>query len=175
MYRLIALASLALVACGTTPPAETPAPAEVVVEAPPAAALPAAALNVTMPEGWAAVEGAVIDIHYMKGTTSFMVKPEPFTETEIGAVTAKAIEIYKSTFTNVVLLGEPAPIQIAGVEGRKFVFTGEVGGLQMKYLSAYFMLGGKTYAATFGGLTADFDTLAPEYDAILGQLSAAGH
>ncbi len=169
----VLLSVLFIAGCGTTNPIQDQAPIDdpaqkqgTSVETP---KTQANGLNptVTVPEGWEPVEGSVLKVQYLKGTTSFMAKPESFNTTDLDEVTKQAITMLKNAFKNVETIGQTEKITVDGEDARKFLFTAEVAGLKMKYEYVYVLVDNQIYAITFGGSASDFDNLLTDYQAIL--------
>jgi hypothetical protein len=80
-------------------------------------------INVTVPDGWKAVEGSVLEYQYMKNTASFMIKKEAFSETTLDGVVAAAESIFKQTFTGYKKIGSTENIKVGGKDAKKIVFT----------------------------------------------------
>jgi len=133
---------------------------------------PAATVNISIvpPEGWEPVEGSVLQVQYLKGTASFMVKDENFTGDALDAVVEEAKEIFTGSFDNVEYLGEPEYITVDGKDGVKLLFTCEISSMKMKYEYVYLFVGDDVYAITFGDLADNFDKLSADYEAILGAI-----
>jgi len=131
------------------------------------AASEAAQITVTLPEGWARVEGSVLEHQYMKGTASFMLKPENYTGETLDDVVAEALEILGGAFGQLETEGDPETITVDGRDARKVTFTCTVSGLEMKYTYVFVFVGDETYVFTFGDLAGTFDSLAADYDQIL--------
>lgn len=130
---------------------------------------PAGEVNISIvpPEGWEPVEGSVLQVQYLKGTASFMVKDENFSGDTLDAVVVEAKEIFTGSFDNVEYLGEPEYITVDGKDGVKLLFTCEIGSMKMKYEYVYLFAGNDVYAITFGDLADNFDKLSADYEAIL--------
>ena len=157
-----------------TAPTEEIAPTEenvpAVTEIAPAeesAASEAAQITVTLPEGWARVEGSVLEHQYMKGTASFMLKPENYTGETLDDVVAEALEILGGAFGQLETEGDPETITVDGRDARKVTFTCTVSGLEMKYTYVFVFVGDETYVFTFGDFAGTFDSLTADYDQIL--------
>ncbi|NMC57228.1 MAG: hypothetical protein GYA50_08420 [Eubacteriaceae bacterium] len=128
-------------------------------------------INVTVPDGWKAVEGSVLEHQYMKNTASFMIKKEAFSETTLDGVVAAAEGIFKQSFTNYKAVGTPQSIKVGGKDAKKIIFTCEVGKLKMKYMYVYLFVGNDTYAITFGDQQSTFDSLSADYQTILNAIT----
>jgi hypothetical protein len=128
-------------------------------------------ISVTPPAGWEPVAGSVLPVQYLKGTASFMVKEEAFPGENIDAVVEKAKSSFESAFDNVQYVGEPEAVTVDGMDARKLIFTCEVSGMNMKYEYVYLFAGNDVYAITFGDLADSFDTLASDYETILGDIT----
>ena len=157
-----------------TAPAEEIAPAEgnapVVTEIAPAEESSEAAagqITVALPEGWARVEGSVLEHQYMKGTASFILKPENYTGETLDDVVAEALEILGGAFGSLETEGDPESITVDGRDAKKVTFTCTVSGLEMKYTYVFVFVGEETYVFTFGDAAATFDSLTADYDQIL--------
>lgn len=128
-------------------------------------------INVTVPDGWKAVEGSVLEYHYMKNTASFMIKKEAFSETALDGVISAAEGIFKQTFTGYKKIGATEKIKVGGKDAQKIIFTCEVGKIKMKYMYVYLFVGNDTYAITFGDQQSTFDSLSSDYKTILNSIT----
>ncbi|HEX3028110.1 MAG TPA: hypothetical protein VHT34_02115 [Clostridia bacterium] len=128
------------------------------------------AIEITPPQGWQAMEGSVLPVHYMKNTASFMVKEEPFTSDTLDGVVDEALEIYGKTFSNLAVQGETETTTIDGKDAKKLTFTCTISKMNMKYLYVYLLVEGKTYVITFGDLADTFDSLSADYETILNNI-----
>jgi len=130
------------------------------------------AINIVIspPEGWEAVEGSVLPVHYSKNTASFMVKQEGFRGATIDEVVQEAKSAFDSAFDNVTYINEEN-IKVDGKEAKKIVFTCEVSKMQMKFEFVYLFVGSNVYAITFGDLADTFDSLTSDYEKILEAIS----
>lgn len=126
--------------------------------------------EITPPEGWEAVAGSVLPVHYMKETASFMVKEEALQSDTPDGLIAEAKDIFESAFDKVSYVGDTEALTVDGYDARKFVFTCEISGLPMKYEYVYLLAGGTVWAVTFGDTTESFDTHAADYEQILSEL-----
>jgi len=169
----VLLSVLFITGCGTTNTIQDKTPINDSSQNPGTAAkAPKTGVNginptVNVPEGWKPVEGSILKIQYLKGTTSFMAKPESFNTTDLDEVTAQAVSMFKDAFTNVETLGATEKITVDGKDARKLLFTAEVAGVKMKYEYVYVLVDNQIYAITFGGSASDFDDLQADYRAIL--------
>jgi len=127
-------------------------------------------ITVSMPDGWEKNESSVLEHQYMKGTSSFMLKSEPFEGTDLYDIVDQAKEIYSNTFDNVTYIGSTKDIEINENPAKTIVFTADIAGLEMKYMYAYTIINGEVYVATFGDLASTFDSLQSDYDAILASI-----
>lgn len=128
-------------------------------------------IKITPPEGWTPVEGSVLQVQYMKNTASFMVKAEPlFAGKTLDDVSAEAISIFKTTFDDFTLEGEPKSISVDGKEAVKVTFTCTVSKLNMKYQYVYLFVNNTVYSITFGDLADSFDSYSADYETILSQI-----
>lgn len=128
-------------------------------------------LRASVPDGWTAITGSVLEYQFMKNTASFMMKTENFSGSTLDEVVAEAEEIFKSSFGNFQEEGNPETIEVAGTDARKIVFTCQVGKISMKYMYVYLFVGKNLYAVTFGDLQTTFDSLAGDYQAILDSMT----
>lgn len=128
-------------------------------------------LRASVPEGWNAITGSVLEYQFMKNTASFMLKTENFSGSTLDEVVAEAEEIFKNSFGDFQEEGNPEAIKVAGTDARKIVFTCQVGKLSMKYMYVYLFVGNKLYAVTFGDMQTTFDSLAGDYQAILDSMT----
>lgn len=169
----VMLSVLFITGCGTTDPIQGQTPTDNPSQnSGPAAVAPKAQANglnptVFVPEGWKPVEGSVLKVQYLKGTTSFMAKTESFNTTNLDEASAQAFAMIKNAFKNVEAIGLTEKITVDGQDARKFLFTGEVSGIKMKYEYVYVLVDNQIYAITFGGDVANFDDLQADYQAIL--------
>jgi len=125
---------------------------------------------VELPDGWAPVEGSVLEHQYMKNTASFMLKTENFSSGTLDEVVSEALSMYESFFDDVQAAGEAETITVDGIDARKLTFTCAVSGMDMKYTYVYLFAGGETYVLTFGDLADSFDSLASDYEAIINTI-----
>jgi hypothetical protein len=127
-------------------------------------------IEITPPSGWEPVEGSVIPVQYLKDTSSFMVKQEPFQSTALDDVISEAKGAFEGSFEGVTYAGDAEGITVDGKDARKLIFTCEVSGMQMKYEYVYLVAGGSVYAITFGGPADTFDSLSADYEQILADI-----
>lgn len=127
-------------------------------------------IEITPPDGWTPVEGSVLPVHYMKGTASFMVKTEPFSNATLDDVVNEALGIYQKSFDNLKVQGEVEPFTVNEKDARKLTFTCTVSKMNMKFLYVYLFAADKTYVITFGDQESTFDTLAADYETILSNI-----
>lgn len=120
------------------------------------------------PSGWERVQGSVLQVHYLKGTASFMVKEEPaFTSKTLDGIVGEAKKKFEAAFKNVSYAGDVKTVSVDGKDARAFIFTCKVSSLNMKYEYVYLLAGGKTFAITFGDMEDQFDSLSADYAQIL--------
>ena len=157
-----------------TAPAKEIAPAEentsVVTEiAPTTESSEADAVQVTvaLPEGWARVEGSVLEHQYMKSTASFMLKPENYTGETLDDVVTEALDILGGAFDQLETRGDPESITVDGRDAKKVTFTCVVSDIEMKYTYVFVFVGDETYVLTFGDFAGTFDSLSADYDQII--------
>lgn len=127
-------------------------------------------IEITPPDGWIPVEGSVLPVQYMKGTSSFMVKEEPFSGANLDDVVGEALEIYQDSFDNIEVQGEAEPFTVDGKDARKLTFSCTISDMNMKFIYVYLFAADKTFVITFGDQESTFDTLAADYETILGSI-----
>lgn len=128
-------------------------------------------IEIDPPSGWEPVVGSVLQVQYMKGTASFMVKKEGlFSGKTADDVVLEAKEIFSKTFKDVSYEGEKKAVTINGKDARQIKFTCTVGKIKMKYEYVYLLVGGSVYAITFGDLADNFDSLSKDYEQILKEI-----
>lgn len=127
-------------------------------------------VEIVPPEGWTPVEGSVLDVQYLKGTASFMVKPEPFAGATLDEVVKEAAAIYQKSFGSYAAEGEAKPLTVDGKDARKLTFTCTVSNIQMKFTYVYLFAGDQTYVITFGDQEGAFDALSADIGTILNDI-----
>lgn len=130
----------------------------------------AVTVEIAPPEGWTPVEGSVLDVQYLKGTASFMVKPEPFAGATLDEVVKEAAAIYQKSFGSYAAEGEAEPLTVDGKDARKLMFTCTVSNIQMKFTYVYLFVGDQTYVITFGDRESTFDALSTDIKTILNDI-----
>ncbi len=125
-----------------------------------------AAIETPLPEGWSPVENAIIPVHYMKNSTSFMVKTEPYQSKDLDGVVDECKAAFEGVFDDVVV-ESVEELTIDGKDARKMVFTCKVSGLKMKFEYDFLFVGNKVYVITFGDLADTFDNLKSDYEMII--------
>lgn len=130
----------------------------------------AVTVEIAPPEGWMPVEGSVLDVQYLKGTASFMVKPEPFAGVTLDEVVKEATAIYQKSLGSYAAEGEAKPLTVDGKDARKLTFTCTVSNIQMKFTYVYLFAGDQTYVITFGNQESTFDTLSTDIETILNDI-----
>lgn len=128
-------------------------------------------IAVIVPDGWTTVEGSVLDVQYMKGTASFMVTNDPFTSKELSEIVTQAKTTFENSFDNVQYLGDVQDLNVGGYEAKRFTFTANVAGLDMKYTYVYTVVDEKVYAITFGDMSTTFNDLSSDYESILENIT----
>lgn len=128
-------------------------------------------IKVTMPDGWTAVAGSVLSVHYMKDTCSTMVKEEKFGSKNLDDIVLEAKGIFSKTFENTKYIGEVEKITVDGFDGRKFLMTCDVSKLNMKYEYVYLSVNDHIYVITFGDFVKTFDIHTEDYRQILKNIS----
>lgn len=131
-------------------------------------------IQITPPEGWKSVAGSPLEVQYLKGTASFMVKPERFSGASLDEVVTEAEEIYRKSFHDYTAAGEPGQITVDGKEARKLTFTCTIGKIAMKFMYVYLFAGNQTYVITFGDQESTFGAIEPDIDIILKNIRFAG-
>jgi hypothetical protein len=116
------------------------------------------------------MEGSVLPVHYMKGTASFMVKAEPFSSATLDDVVNEALGIYQKSFDHFIVQGEVEPFTVDEKDARKLTFTCTISKINMKFLYVYLFAADNTYVITFGDQESTFDSLIPDYEAILSNI-----
>lgn len=128
-------------------------------------------VKVTPPDGWEPVEGSTALHQYMNNGSSFIVTADFMPSS---AKTPDAyMDFVKEQFTKVfddVKYGDIENLTIAGVEGRKLIFTCKVAGFEMKYNVYYAFNNSKAYTFTCGGLSNQFDTLGGDYEKFINSV-----
>lgn len=124
-------------------------------------------IEIVPPDGWTLNENSVLPVHYMKGTTSFMVKPEPYQSKDLDGVVSEAKKIFSDTFDDVKFEVESQELTIDGKEARKMIFTCKVSSMNMKYEYDFLFVNEKVYVITFGGASDSFDSLSSDYEQII--------
>jgi predicted small lipoprotein YifL len=124
-------------------------------------------IKITPPAGWNPVEGSTLPVHYMKNTTSFMIKEEGFLGNTVDEIVPQVKASFEGAFENVSYIGDAKKITVDGIDARQIVFTCSVSGLDMKYEYVYLLVGGDLYAITFGDMGDTFDDLSADYAQIL--------
>ena len=124
-------------------------------------------IEIVPPSGWEPVAGSVLPVQYLKDTSSFMVKKEPFQSTVLDDVISEAKGAFGGSFEGVTYAGDAEDITVDGKDARKLIFSCEVSGMQMKYEYVYLVAGGSVYAITFGGPADAFDSMSADYEQIL--------
>lgn len=127
-------------------------------------------VEITPPEGWTPVEGSVLDVQYLKGTASFMVKPEPFAGATLDEVVKEATAIYQKSFGSYTPEGQAEPLTVDSKDARKLTFTCTVSNIQMKFTYVYLFAGDQTYVITFGDQKSTFDALNTDIETILNDI-----
>lgn len=131
-----------------------------------------AKISVTVPDGWAVVGGSILPAQYMKNTASFLAKEEPsFQSKDLAGVVAEAKSMFETAFDNVTYVGSDEDITVDNKDAKKFTFTCEISGMQMKYTYVFMFVNNSVYAITFADLATTFDSLASDYNTILGNIS----
>lgn len=128
-------------------------------------------IKVTMPDGWTAVTGSVLPVHYMKNTCSVMVKEEKFSSKNLDDVVLEVKGIFNKSFENTKYIGEAEKITVDGFDARKFLMTCDVSKLNMKYEYVYLSVNGHIYVIVFGDLSKTFDSQIQDYQQILEGIS----
>ncbi|MFA6940135.1 MAG: hypothetical protein WCQ54_04025 [Clostridiaceae bacterium] len=128
-------------------------------------------IKVSMPDGWTAVAGSVLPVHYMKDTSSTMVKEEKFSSKALDDIVLEVKGIFNKTFENTKYIGEVEKITVDGFDGRKFLMTCNVSKLNMKYEYVYLSVNDHIYVITFGDFAKTFDSHTQDYQQILENIS----
>lgn len=124
-------------------------------------------IEIEPPTGWAPVEGSVIPVQYMKETTSFMVKAEPYQSKDLDGVVEEAKSIFEGAFDDVEFSKDIESLKIDGRDAKKMVFSCKVMGLDMKYEYYFLFVKEKVYVITFGGLGTSLDSLSGDFAQII--------
>lgn len=127
-------------------------------------------IEILPPAGWEPNKDSVLPVHYMKETTSFMVKQEPYQSKDLEGVISEAQEIFKGAFDDVKFEVESEDLTIDGKEAKKMIFTCKVSGMEMKYEYDFLFVEEKVYVITFGGLSDSFDSLSSDYEQIINDI-----
>jgi len=151
----------------SAPPAAQTSAGQTAENTPPADAV---TVEITPPAGWESVAGSVLDVQYLKGTASFLVKPEELAGATLDEAVESAEAIYQNAFGQYAAEGEPETITIDGKDARRLTFTCTVSNIPMKFVYAYLFAGNQTYVITFGDQESTFDAIEPDIDAILGSI-----
>ncbi|HUM83910.1 MAG TPA: hypothetical protein PLN48_09040 [Lachnospiraceae bacterium] len=123
-------------------------------------------VRVQMPEGWEKVSGSVLDVQYLKGTASFLVKEEDFGGANLDDAVKAAEEIFSASFDGYTRSGEPEAISVDEKDARKLTFTCSVSSMKMKYCCIYLYAGDRLFAMTFADLADTFDEIVPDIEQI---------
>lgn len=124
-------------------------------------------VTITPPAGWQPVEGSVLDVQYLKGTASFMVKAEDFGGADLEDVVRQAEDIFRKNFADLQMESEPEAVTIDGKDARQLIFTCRVSSIDMKYMYVYLYAADALYVITFADAASTFDDLAGDYRQIL--------
>jgi predicted small lipoprotein YifL len=124
-------------------------------------------IEIEPPTGWTPVEGSVLPVQYMKETTSFMVKSEPYQSKDLDGVVEEAKSIFEGVFDEVKFIGDVESLEIDGRDAKKMVFSCTVMSLDMKYEYYFLFVKGKVYVITFGGLSTSLDSLSEDFAQII--------
>lgn len=127
-------------------------------------------VEITPPAGWTRVEGSVLPVQYMKGTASFMVKPEPFESSTLDEVVMEATAIYRKSFSDYAVEKEVQPVTVDGKDARELACTCTVSNIRMKFLYVFLFAGDQTYVITFGDQESTFDALDTDIKTILSEI-----
>jgi len=124
-------------------------------------------VEIVPPDGWDKVEGSILEVQYLKGTASFMVKPEAYTSDTLDGVVEEAKEIFSGSFDEFTVVGEPEPVTVDEKDARRLTFTCKVSNIPMKFMYVFLFAADNTYVITFGDQASTFDSLSDDYEKIL--------
>ncbi|HHX87749.1 MAG TPA: hypothetical protein GX693_06195 [Firmicutes bacterium] len=121
-------------------------------------------VKVVPPEGWEEHESRAL-VHYMKGTSSFMIVRERVGEGIDGldGYLEYAKEALAETFSNTEF-GSVESLKVDGHDSRKFTLSCEASNMPFKYLIVYVFRDGYVYNLQGGGFKEDVDALLPEFE-----------
>ena len=128
-------------------------------------------ITVVLPNGWTKVEGSVLEHQYMKNGASFMIKEESLLngKTLNEATTTAKAQIEK--YFKEVEFKAPEELIIDGHKAQRMDFCYAVkmvnSSIKMRMQSIYVMVNNKCYNISIGGMSTQFDALAPDIPIIL--------
>lgn len=132
---------------------------------------PKSYITVSLPEGWAKVQGSVPEHQYLKNGASFMVKEETVLNGKtLNAAVAVAKQQIGKFFTDAVFApNEPMKIDGHDACSMTFCYSAKAGNLvmKMKMLSVYVMVGTKCQTISFGSFADQFEQLSADKPKIL--------
>lgn len=128
-------------------------------------------ISVSLPDGWAKVEGSVLEHQYLKNGASFMIKEETALN---GKTLNEAVKTAKQNISNYFddykLLNEET-ITVDNKEGRSITFSYSVkaGGmvLEMTMQTVYVMVKDKCQTLSFGATETEFSNLVTDIQKII--------
>ena len=71
-------------------------------------------IEIVPPSGWEPVEGSVLQVQYLKNTSSFMVKQESFQSSALDDVVSEAKDMFSGSFEGVEYAGDAEIITVDG-------------------------------------------------------------
>jgi hypothetical protein len=128
-------------------------------------------ISVSLPEGWAKVEGSVLEHQYLKNGASFMIKEETaLNGKSLNDAVAMAKQQIGKYFKDYKLLKEEK-ITVDGKDAKSITYnySAQAGKITLKMTmhTVYVMVNGKCQTLSFGSTTSQFNSLMPDIQYII--------